>query len=415
MPVSTAVRKPGKSPRPRRAEAAPPRLRLLAGGLALLLAAAAFVWWEPAELWLLSRGTAAGLERYARAHPDSRPAALALAGAYLREGKAPAAAALLQPLVERYPEDPDLRFMVGRSLMEAGSEGDSYAHFQVVLTTLRPGDPETRWWLGQLLERTGKTAEAYDQYEALVAAQPKHAPALIRLSVIAMGDGRTTKAEELLRRAVAAAPENAEAHARLAEVLFRLGKAEEAIPFGRRSVQLNPKEVRGSFWLGRSLSTVDPQGGAAEAEAAYRRVIESSQEGYTARYFLAKLYRELGRTEDAARELEASTRENPLHKNGFYDLALCRRALGQPREAEQAMARFRKLNDIDQEGTALEYRVWSQPGDVPAMLALVRHYLANRRPDLARPFVERILREAPRHQEALRMRAQIAAHPEPSL
>jgi tetratricopeptide (TPR) repeat protein len=387
---------------------------LLLIGVALLVIAA-WVWREPLELWSLSRGPLEGLERYVQRNPSSTGGAEALGTAYLRAGRPQDAVRVLEPVLERAPADASLRVLFARALLETGKTADAYAHLQVVLNTLSPGHVEARWWLGQVLERSGRKDEAYDQYEALVRKQPRHAPALLRLGFLAMEDGRTTAAETFFRRAAEADPRSAPAAAHLAEVLFRLGRAEAAAVEARRGVRLAPGDGKANYWLGRSLLALDPRAHGAEAEAAFRRVIAGGVEPYTARYFLAKLLWEQGRTEEAARELEINTRENPLHKDSYYDLALCARSLGQTARAEAAMARFRRLQSLEQEGAQLEYRVWAEPGNLDLRLKLVRFYLRHRRPDLAQPQVQQILDRVPGHPEARRLAAEIAANPQPSL
>jgi thioredoxin-like negative regulator of GroEL len=79
------------------------------------------------------------------------------------------------------------------------------------------------------------------------------------------------------------------------------------------------------------------------------------------------------------------------------------------------MRRFQELDRLDREGSQLEYQVWANPKDVRRRLALAQFYVRHKRPDLARPQVDRILRESPEDPEARRLSAQIAAHPEPTL
>ena len=347
-------------------------------------------------------------------HPDSVDAADLLARAYLASGRPMDAAGVLSPISERYPERASLRVLLARSLNELGKTGEAYAHLQVVVNTLDPENAEARWWLGQVQERSGRTDEAYDTYEALVYRQPKHASALIRLGALATGDGRFSVAEEFYRRATQAAPRNAEAAGRHAEILFRVGRAEEAASEARRAVRMAPDGPRGNFWLGRSLLVLDARGHSVEAEAALRKAASRSEQPYEARYFLAKLLRQLDRTEEALQELERNTRENPLHQNSFYDLSLYARSLGETQRAERAMSRFRWLSSLDDVGRHLEYQVWAAPKDLQARLRLARFYLKSQRPDLARPQVEQILRQDPKQAEALSLVQQIAAQPQPS-
>jgi tetratricopeptide (TPR) repeat protein len=379
----------------------------------VVLLVGGYTWKETLTLAWLQRGPVEGLERYAAGHPDSIEAAEGLARAYLSAGRPADAAGVLSPVSERHPENGPVRVLLARALYELGKTTEAYAHLQVVLNTLDRENVEARWWLGRVHERAGRTNEAYDNYEALIRQQPKHVPALVRLGALATGDGRFSVAERFYRRAAVAAPGNAEAAGRLAEILFRLGRAEEAAAEARRAVKLAPEGSRGHFWLGRALLVVDPRGHAAEAEAALREAASRSEQPYEARYFLAKLLRKLDRTDEAIQELERNTRENPLHQNSFYDLALYARSVGLTQRAEEAMSQFRRLNSLDDVGRHLEYQVWAAPDNLEARLRLAGFYLKSKRPDLARPQVERVLRQDPNQPEARRLAQQIAADPTP--
>jgi tetratricopeptide (TPR) repeat protein len=402
---------PALSTRP----AAPGRLRALTIAAVVLLLLAAVVWREPAELWLLRRGPLSELQRYAERHPESIRAAQALGEAALAAGQPRQAVESLAPAAARFPAHAELRTLYGRALLESGQIAAAHAELQVVVSALNPTQAEPFWLLGQTLERAERAEEARTQYEAALQRDPRHTRALLRLGYLTGTDGQLTDAETFIRRAAAVEPDSPEIGAALAEIQFRLGRPAESAEAARRSLRRNPNGVKASFWLARSLHALDPLGNAAEAEAAYRKAISAGGDTADARVYLAQLLRRQNRASEALQEVETTLKENPLHKSSHYELSLCARVLGQPERAAAAMRRFKELDRIDREGSQLEYQVWSEPQDVKRRLALARFYVRNKRPDLARPQVERILREHPEDPEARRLSAQIAAHPEPTL
>lgn len=415
-----STRRPSKSRFPDQKVSSPApkvgnRLKwLLLVGLGLLVLAL-WSWKEPLELHQAQKGGLPSLERYAAEHPESAAATRSLAEAYVEAGRPQEAVTRLTPWVERTPEDVPGRVLLARALLQSGETQGAYAHLQVVLSTLKPDDADARWWLGRVLERSGRSSEAYDQYETLLTKHPKHVPALLQLASLSVLDGRMTVAESFLRRATAADPRSAPAAAQLAEILFRLGRADDAANEARRALKLDPGNRKGSYWLGRSLLVLDAHAHGAEAEQALRRVIASGVDTGPARYHLAKLLQQQGRTAEAAAELKTNTRENRLHKDSFYDLALCERRLGHTADAEAAMKRFRALQALDEVSSQLEYRVWADPRDSRTRVKLARFYLDHQRPDLARPQVEAVLKQDPKHEAASRLLTQIQAHPEPAL
>lgn len=387
---------------------------MLAAGCLLLLLCA-WVWREPAELWVLRRGPLEGLQGYVARHPDSTEGAAALAHAYLAAGRPAEAAGTLSPLVERYPTDAALRVLLGRALLEAGDGARAYAHLQVAQHELGANDADTHWWLGQAEERAGRGEPAQAHYREVLRKQPGHVGALLKLARYAEGAGQYTEAREYYRAVLRQEHHFAAAAAGLAEAEYRLGRLPESLAAARIALAASPNDARANLWLARALQATDPGQRGAEAEAAYRRAISAGAEKYTARYYLAQLLREQGKTAEALAELETNVRENPLHAASYYDLALCARILGLPARAASANRTFERLNRLALHSSQLEYRVRVNPDDTALRLKLAQLLVENGRPDLARPHVERVLRTNPRDPEALRLSARIAAHPQPSL
>ena len=415
----TFPRRPNRSPSDPKQKSAssgsPPRLRLLLGfGLALVLVAG-WVWREPAELWFLRRGSVSGLESYQQQNPDSTAVTSALAEAYLRADRSQDAVRVLTPLVDRRPEDSELRTLLGRSLLAAGDTVHAYGQLKVVVETLHDTSADALWWLGQTEERLDHGDAAFACYQRVIQKAPRHVPALLRLAHASAVAEQFTEAYEYDRRALQADPRSEPAAAGLSEMEFRLGKLSEALTHARAAVKLQPQDSNANLWLGRALLAVDSQRYADEAEAAFRRSVEGSPQKYVPRLYLARLLRERGRMAEAESALEENVRENPLHEESYYELALCARALGHHDRATSALAHFRRLNRLSLESAQLESRVKVSPADPELRLRLARFFVRNGRPDLARPHVERLLRNHPGDRDALRLQEEIARHPEPTL
>jgi len=376
---------------------------------------AAWLWREPAELAFLRRGSLEGIERYALSHPDSLPGQELLATSYLDADRPQDAVRVLTPLVERYPVRPSVRRLLGRALLSSGDVRAAYAHLQVAIHDLGASDADTLYWTGRAEEAAGQGDAALALYREALQKDPRHPALLIHLAqVAAMGD-RYSEAESYFRQAAAVAPQSVEVAAGAAEMAFRLGKIAEAVVSARRAQTLAPQDPAANLWLGRALAAEDAQQHGAEAEAAFRRSIAGSTEKWTPRFYLAQLLRERGRLAEAETELETNVRENPLHESSFYELSLCARALGHTERAASAMRRFRRLNRLSLAAAQLEYQLKVSPRDLALRLKLARLYFRNGRPDLARPQVDRVLREKPGDPQARQLSAEIAAHPEPTL
>lgn len=151
-----------------------------------------------------------------------------------------------------------------------------------------------------------------------------------------------SEAEPRVARAVAEAranvesePESPIAWGRLGHVLLVHGWDAEAARAYRRAAELDPEGGRWWYYVGRSLEEVDP----AAAEVALARSIEL-EPGYPAAYEAhARLLRQQGRPEEAARRLESLAErapESPVPHLALGEIAL---AAGRDEEAREHLER----------------------------------------------------------------------------
>lgn len=151
-----------------------------------------------------------------------------------------------------------------------------------------------------------------------------------------------SEAEPLVARVVTEAretverePESATAWARLGHVLLAHGWDAEAARTYRRATELQPDDGRWWYYLGRSLQESDP----AAAEEALARSIELDP-GYAAAYEVdARLLRQLGRPDEAARRLQSLAElapESPVPYLALGEIAL---AAGRHEEARDRLER----------------------------------------------------------------------------
>jgi tetratricopeptide (TPR) repeat protein len=80
-----------------------------------------------------------------------------------------------------------------------------------------------------------------------------------------------------------------------------------------------------------------------EAEAAYRKALESSGPDALVLYNLGVLLEDMRRQDEAAQCYEAALRLDPEMADGHHNLALLCEQLGRPQEAIRHMAQYRKL------------------------------------------------------------------------
>ncbi len=187
---------------------------------------------------------------------------------------------------------------------------------------------------GGRYHQAGQLAEADLHYRQAIAIDPKHAPSLHYLGVLAQQSGRSEAAVELIGKAIALAPKDAESRYNIALALRALGRNAEAIAQLRRAAGLRPDFAEAHLHLGNALRAA---GDTAAAERCYARVLELQPGAAEAHFRLADLHAAAARN-DAA---EAGYRRALALKG---DHAAAHNALGmllmRAGSAAQAVAHF---------------------------------------------------------------------------
>lgn len=161
--------------------------------------------------------------------------------------------------------------------------------------------------------------EAYDAHHLFHAAAPCYAEAA-RLdpgSAKAWYHGaralaelaRLDEAVAAMGRSIELDPSHAPSWWRRGTWLLDLGRRDEAEPDFRRAAELAPADDAG--WLGLARVALE-RGEPARAAELLEDVLARRPESGYARQLLGTAYRELGREEDAVRELARSQRERPV-------------------------------------------------------------------------------------------------------
>ncbi len=133
--------------------------------------------------------------------------------------------------------------------------------------------------------------------------------ALVSLSWILVWKDQHEKAIALQERAIALDPGNADAYNRLAATLAFAGRGVEAIAIAKKAMRLNPNgKADYPFHLGLAYYLT---GQYEEAIAAYNRALTRSPNFVPAHRFLAIVYSDLGRMEEARAAAAESLRLTP--------------------------------------------------------------------------------------------------------
>ena len=230
----------------------------------------------------------------------------ALGIAQLQAGQPAEAVSNLQAALAKNPDDPDLLYYLGR----AGSALSSQSLDR--LLSAFPNTARGHQALGQNYYAAKMYSDAAKEYQQALASRPDLPGLRLELGQVYAAGSEWEKAEEEFRGETKLQPGNAEAAFRLGDALLREGKMREAAGELRRSDQLRPDMSETLYALGRATAVTDP----GTAEHALGRVIELEKETPLAReayLALAGIHRKQGKTEQAAREMQAYRRLQALN------------------------------------------------------------------------------------------------------
>jgi tetratricopeptide (TPR) repeat protein len=192
---------------------------------------------------------------------------------------------VLNTLVRTAPNNWRTYQILGYLLADRENYAAAAEQFRLALRE-NPDGLGLHYSLGNSLAPLAKTAEdrskAREQFEAELKLNPRHAPSYHQLAELALLDGHSQQARELFEQAARIDPGYASAHVGICRVLAAEQQPSEALPHCETAVRLDP-ELR------------------------------------DARYRLARLYQQLGRDQDARREMAVFRKlDEESHRESQY-------------------------------------------------------------------------------------------------
>lgn len=218
--------------------------------------------------------------------------------ALLETGRVREAVDKLEAALVKRPDDPDLLYYLAQAQGRLS---------KLVFDKLVAGSPDSarrRQLLGEAQAAAGNRDAAEKDFRAALEIRPDLRGVHFALGELYLGSGDYPGAEREFREEARRAPGSAAAASKLGEVLLNLGRTPEALVELRRANALEPDTPETLLQLGKAtLASGDP----AAAEKLLLRVIEqepASNHAESAHYQLAQIYRKLGRSPEADREMK---------------------------------------------------------------------------------------------------------------
>jgi tetratricopeptide (TPR) repeat protein len=173
---------------------------------------------------------------------------------------------------------------------------------------------QARYALGRIYYQQKRFPSAEAQFREVIQREPKNYRAWDNLALTLDAQWRDAEAIQAFLRTLDLVktdhPEYDWAYANFAEFFLRRNDSEKAFQLAAEAAHRNPQSARDAFLTGNALVKL---GQHDKSERWLKRALELDPGYSEAHYVLARVYRKLGRMEDAQRQLEEfkKAREKP--------------------------------------------------------------------------------------------------------
>jgi tetratricopeptide (TPR) repeat protein len=227
----------------------------------------------------------------------------------------PRAVELMSQALETNPGDPQLHREMARLMIDTGNRPAAVEHLQYVTEKL-PDDSESFVLLAKLLLEQGRTGEATAAADAALSADPLDTTALVMRAALAQRQADSDLALETYYRVLAVEPRHIEARLRVAEIQLDRRRPEIAASMLRAVCQSPHADPNQSAEAGWVLGIAYGQGQrwdeavTALADAAALRADRMNADDW---YRLAYARHQTGDVERSRDDLRQALRLDPRH------------------------------------------------------------------------------------------------------
>jgi len=207
-----------------------------------------------------------------------------LARVYHRAGKLDEAEDLFKQLLEKSPNDPDLRYRLGKVYLDKGDLNSAGSTFRQVLQ-LDANNAAAHNGLANLYYRQRMMSEAMAEYQ----------------------------------KALQLDPNLADAHIDLGNVYFATGNYQEAARYFKRYVALEPRDAAGYFLLAKAYQMQKDTTLFAEGIAAAERAVRLDPQNDGAWYMLATFYRDGKMYQQSIEAFRKALAISPVDPDRWYE------------------------------------------------------------------------------------------------
>jgi predicted Zn-dependent protease len=245
-------------------------------------------------------------------HPNHRAYSVALAEAYLDEGKQADALKVLEQLAKVDPEarDADFLYTEGRAF---GQQDIVKAKGFLLASIKAHPSPKAYILMAELEQSRGKTDEALEDYRGALDLDPSRLDLRLRMVRLMVPKGFIKEAIETLRDVLRQDPQNGEAAEILGDALREQGDAKEAVTAYEQA--LAARGENGAILLKIARLQLQELGQTGPAAKTLKRAVHADPRLAEAQYYLGLAMRDLGKPGDARVSLQSYLR---LATDGEY-------------------------------------------------------------------------------------------------
>ena len=219
------------------------------------------------------------------------------------------AVSVLRRLLQKTPEDPELRLRLARTLERAKKLPEAIREYEAALSRLEPPErPAVYKTLGFLYTETGHPDKAVAFYLKAVELDQKDVNLYYNLATLYEKMGDKDQAGRFLAKAVALQPEDLENRLALAESLFDKGNLEEAQTYLDEVVRRKPDSMKALLLL---VQIAEKKGDKKRLKDLYEKVYTLAPDNEIVLYNLAVLEYEAENRGKSLSLFEAYSKNHP--------------------------------------------------------------------------------------------------------
>jgi|SRR5579872_7196222 len=223
---------------------------------------------------------------------------LELVSLFTQNGDLVQASSVLVELRKIAPDNPEVLYAAYRTYSDLSGEA------MLALSLSVPDSAQVHQMLAHEETKQGNTNGAVAQFRQAIAINP-HLPGihfeLAELLHTSEDPAVRKEAEQEYRLALVENPQDEKAILRLAEIDAQKGNSQKSFQEYTKATELQPTDADAKLGLAKTLIEMDQTG---KALSLLEETVQLEPTNATAHYRLGTVYRQLGRADDAKRELE---------------------------------------------------------------------------------------------------------------